>query len=198
MSRLSRGPALVALAVATGLIGAHAQSGRSVSWERARSEVARYRAVADNSGLVDVDAMVSPSVDAENLGALCEARRAAVVRARTAAEQDLAALPPGSDPITDDRRAAIRRRLGAIASFEGKMDEAFGQFADGAAALAPHKDEYPDLRARWLMLEEAAAVASLRLGEIANCIVAHNGDRCIFPIRPGGVHRDPVGARTTP
>ena len=195
MTRLSPASAVVAFVLAAGLIGAHAQSARSVSWERARSEVARYRAVADNSGLVDVDAMVPPSVDAEDLGALCEARRGAVLRARHAAEQDLAALPPGSDPITDDRRAAIRRRLGAIASFEGQMDEALRQFAEAAVLLAPYSREYPDLRARWLMLEEAAAVASLRRGEIANCIVAHNGDRCIFPIRPGGVHRDPAGAR---
>ena len=40
---------------------------RTVNWDRARSEMARYRATVDNSGLVDVDAYISPRVDAEDL-----------------------------------------------------------------------------------------------------------------------------------
>ena len=177
------------------MVTARAQSSRFVNWERARAEVARYRAVPDNSGLVEVDAMVDPSVNSEDLGALCAARRGAVGRATRAAEQELLALPPGRDPVTDDRRAGAYRQLGAVASFQGDMAAALRYFADGAEALAPYVDEYADLRTRWFALEEAAAVASLRQGEIANCILAHNADRCIFPIRPGGVHHDQAGAR---
>jgi hypothetical protein len=64
---------------------------RSVNWDRARAEVARYRATLDNSGLVDVDAYISPRVDAEDLQALCQARRDAEGVARTAAQNSLLA-----------------------------------------------------------------------------------------------------------
>src|SRR5690606_29368802 len=55
------GTVLAALSLAAWLAGTSAalvqsQEGRRVSWERARAEVARYRATVDTSGLVDVDA----------------------------------------------------------------------------------------------------------------------------------------------
>lgn len=101
---------------------------RAVNWERARAEVSKFRAVADNSGLVEVDARISPRVDREDLPALCDARRDATVGARTSAEQDLQALPIGRDPVTDERRASLFRQLGAIASFRGDMVAAAGHF----------------------------------------------------------------------
>jgi hypothetical protein len=38
------------------------------------------------------------------------------------------------------------------------------------------------------------AVASLRLGENANCVHCTNGASCLLPIRPEGVHTDPAGS----
>ena len=40
------------------------------------------------------------------------------------------------------------------------------------------------------------AVAYLRLGESQNCIHHREADRCILPIRRGGIHRDQEGARS--
>jgi hypothetical protein len=173
-----------------------AAPGRAVSWDRARAEIARFRATPDTSGLVDVDAHIAPDVDAEDLEALCTARRTAIGAARTSAQQGLRALPDGRDPITDERRAVLYRQLGAVASFEGDMAEALKQFDAGREALAPYPKEYPDLAAKWLALEEAAAVASLRQGEIENCLVMPGADRCIFPLRPGGVHHHLAGAQS--
>ena len=45
------------------------------------------------------------------------------------------------------------------------------------------------------MLLEALGVANLRRGEIDNCLIMSSPDRCLFPLRPGGVHHNPEGAR---
>lgn len=42
---------------------------------------------------------------------------------------------------------------------------------------------------------ELKAVAHLRLGEQDNCLSNHNKDSCLFPIRDGGVHKNPTGSR---
>ena len=178
-----------------GLAAQREPAKRAVSWDRARAEVSKYRATIDSSGLVDVDAYISPRVDAEDLQALCQARRDAVKLGRATAQGALAALPRGRDPITDDRRAMLRRQLGAIASFEGDMATAREQFEAAREALAPYVDGYPDLKAKWTGLDQAAAVAGLRQGEIENCLAMPNADRCIFPLRAGAVHQHTSGAQ---
>ena len=42
---------------------------------------------------------------------------------------------------------------------------------------------------------ETKAVAFLRLGEQENCLLNHNADSCLLPIRGGGVHVRPDGSR---
>jgi len=49
-----------------------------------------------------------------------------------------------------------------------------------------------ELAAKFL---EIKSVAFLRLGEQENCLLNHNGDSCLFPIRGGGVHLRPEGSR---
>ncbi|WP_167668081.1 CRTAC1 family protein [Mucilaginibacter gossypiicola] len=39
------------------------------------------------------------------------------------------------------------------------------------------------------------AVAYMRLGERANCVLSHNRSSCVFPVREAGVHRDQTGSR---
>ncbi|MBO9573101.1 MAG: VCBS repeat-containing protein, partial [Chitinophagaceae bacterium] len=38
------------------------------------------------------------------------------------------------------------------------------------------------------------AIAWMRLGERSNCISNHSGESCIFPVKGGGVHGDPMGS----
>jgi hypothetical protein len=190
----SVGAGIVAVLATWCVVGAQS-SGRAVSWDRARAETTKYRATVDTSGLVDVDAQISPRVDAEDLDALCAARREAIVTARTTAEAGLRALPAGNDPITDERRATLQRQLGAVASFDGEMARARQHFEAGRDALAPYTREYADLGVKHAVLAQAAAVAALRQGEIENCLVMPSTDRCIVPLRPGGVHHHTAGAK---
>ncbi|MCG8461941.1 MAG: CRTAC1 family protein [Holophagales bacterium] len=44
-------------------------------------------------------------------------------------------------------------------------------------------------------LDAALALGHLRRGEQENCILAHNADACLVPIRGEGVHRAPAGSR---
>lgn len=39
------------------------------------------------------------------------------------------------------------------------------------------------------------AICHLRLGEQSNCILHHTADSCIFPLKGGGIHQDPSGAK---
>ena len=185
---------LLFLACALTLAG-QSPADRAVSWDRARAELAKYRTTPDNSGLVEVDARISTRVDAEDLQALCRARKEAVATARRTAEIALRDLPLGNDPLTDERRAMLHRQLGAVASFEGDMALALKHFTGAHDLLTPYATEYPELRARQLMLADAAAIALLRQGEIDNCLVTPNADRCLFPLRPGGRHHHPDAAR---
>ena len=36
----------------------------------------------------------------------------------------------------------------------------------------------------------------MRMGEVQNCAVMHNADRCLLPIREGGVHKLREGSRS--
>ena len=66
-------PGLVPLVLLGAALAAAPAQDRAVGWERARAELGKYRATLDNSGLVEVDARISPRVDAQDLQALCRA-----------------------------------------------------------------------------------------------------------------------------
>jgi len=189
---------LAALAAALGLLAggapSPAQESRSVIWEKAREATAQYRTVVDTSGLVEVDSFLPPGVDAENLQALCDGRNRAIGLARANAETQLRALILDDDPISNERRAVYLRRLGAIATYEGKIDRAIEHFDASLAALEKWVGEYPDLEPRYLTHKEIVAITNLRRGEIANCLAMPGSDRCLFPLRPGGVHQHLDGA----
>jgi hypothetical protein len=195
MSLLAR---LAAIAVAAAVVPALAQVAggpqRAVNWGKAMEAVSTYRPVVDVSGLVEVDAQIPQGVDAEDLQALCEARGVAVRRARTAGEDELRSYGAGRDPITDARRAELERYLGAVSMFSGDVEAAIAHFERGRAALAPYLEDYPDLRGKANALAEVLGVAHLRRGEADNCLVNPGSDRCLFPLRPGGIHHAPAGA----
>ena len=171
------------------------ERGRSVNWERARAASARYRTVLDLSGLVETDRQIPMAVDAEDLDALCRARRASVGLARKGPETTLRDLGEWRDPAADDLRSAALRTLGAVALFEGDVETAVRRLEAARDALAPYLKEYPDLRPRFFELEQAVGIAHLRRGEMDNCLVNASADRCLFPLRPGGHHHDRSGAR---
>jgi FG-GAP-like repeat/ASPIC and UnbV len=161
-----------------------------VGWAKAGAAFTRFRPVVDLSGLVEVDSELPVSVDAEDLEDLCRARKEAVASARRKAQAGLRELGDWSDPVADERKAALHHTLASVEAFEGDMAAAGRQLERGRDALAG----YPALRPRFLGLEEALGVADMRRGEIDNCLVNPGADRCLFPLRPGGHHHDAAGA----
>jgi len=164
--------------------------GRSVNWARTQGPASLFRPVVDLSGLVEVDIEIPVAVDAEDLEALCRARKLAVASARRKAEAGLREMGDWSDPVADERKAALHHALAAVDAFEGKMDSAVHHLEMGRDALA----KYPTQRSRFLGLQEALGVADMRRAEIDNCLVNPGVDRCIFPLLPGGHHHDTAGA----
>lgn len=49
--------------------------------------------------------------------------------------------------------------------------------------------------AEFIRLQTAKAISHLRLGEQENCLLNHNADSCLLPIRGGGVHLRQEGSR---
>jgi hypothetical protein len=192
---LLAGLLLAGVLTALGTAAQQQQSKSSSSWARVKDVLARYRPVVDTSGFVEVAEAPRPP-NPEDLVALCEAQREGVVLARQRAETELRGIAGWDDPVTIEKRADLYRVLGAVASFEGKMDVAAAEFDRGRETLTSRLAEYPDLRPRILDLLEAAGVASMRQGEIDNCLANPSADRCLFPLRPGGHHGRPRGAET--
>jgi hypothetical protein len=172
-----------------------AEARTDVNWTRARALLSRYRMPVDTSGINEVDSELLPTLDAEDLEALCEGRKASIVSARRRAEALLLEQGDFDDPMTNQARAEAHRRLGSVASFTGDMEAAVAHFDAGLRTLALYAKEYPAARAAHDSLQEAAAVSQMRVGELQNCVVNPSVDRCLFPLRPGGRHQMGTGAR---
>jgi FG-GAP-like repeat/ASPIC and UnbV len=167
---------------------------QGVAWDRAREAITKYRTMLDSSGLVEVGANMAPGVRRDDLQALCTGRRQAIERARDFARSGLRTLVPGDDPITAERTGAFERYLGSVASFTGENDLAAKHFLTGRDALLRMLPDAPSLKRPYLALLLALGTANMRQGETANCLVTPSADRCVFPLRPGGVHRHPEAA----
>jgi hypothetical protein len=94
-----------------------------------------------------------------------------------------------------DNQELVRMRMPyAVAllndgQIEGALDQldALDQGLDRLHITPPAEDV-----SKIMMLR---AVCFLRLGEQQNCLLNHNADSCMLPIRDGGVHKDPRGSR---
>jgi FG-GAP-like repeat/ASPIC and UnbV len=186
---------LVAGGVATVSSWSITAQSQGVAWERARETVGRFRAMVDSSGLVEVGSNIPPNVRRDDLQSLCAGRQEAIVRARKKGEQDLRTLIPGDDPITAEQRGVIERYLGSVASFTGEADEAVRHFQAGRDAVAAMLPDAPGLKKVYLALVVSLGVGHMRQGEANNCLLTPNPDRCLFPLRPGGVHMHPEAAQ---
>ena len=168
---------------------------REVSWGRAREAASGgYRTITDGSGLVEVDADFPLDIDTSNLDAVCRAQDEAVRRATTRAELYLRHLGIDEDPGTSARKAMTRFRLGAIATYQGKMDETIAHLQKARELLEPFTSDFPDIVPPLLAIEEALGTAHLRRGEVENCMHLPNAERCLFPVLPGGRHQRQAGA----
>jgi len=92
-----------------------------------------------------------------------------------------------ADPI---RRLVLRRELASQYVNGGASEPAIAALeqllVDYRGVLPPRDVE---------TLKSDIAFAYFRLGELSNCTWNHNSDACIFPIAPGGVYKEQLGAR---
>ena len=167
-----------------------------VLWEKALEATSQYRTVVDTSGLVEVDSALPLDVNQEDLQSLCEGRNRAIKLSRANSTMQLRSLMLDDDPVSNERRAFYLRRLGSVATYAGEIGDAIGHFEESLESLERWVHEYPDLIPRYLAHKEILAITHLRRGEIDNCLAMSGADRCLFPLRPGGVHQHPDGAET--
>jgi hypothetical protein len=169
---------------------------RSVVWGRAREALGNYRTLTDISGLVDVDSNIPKNIDAENLAAVCQARDEGVRRAKTWNEQLQLGLGIDDDPSTTENRALYATRLASIATYQGDVGTAIKQLTAAIDAMRQYAtDDYPEMKKRYFATDEMLGATWLRAGEVENCLLMPNADRCLFPILPGGVHVKQEGAK---
>ncbi|MFY9825895.1 MAG: VCBS repeat-containing protein, partial [Thermoanaerobaculia bacterium] len=105
--------------------------------------------------------------------------------ARLRAELDRAASPR--------EKLQIQIALGNELVMTGKSEEGVAQLL--AARSAAEKLEAAERGPFLERIGEGLGIAYLRLGEQENCLVHHNADSCLLPIRAGGVHVRPRGAQ---
>ena len=108
-----------------------------------------------------------------------------------AAELDQLHLSADSPPEVSARGGQFLKDIGMLSLYEGKFAEssaAFRRALDIAKALnAP-----PKVRAE---LTALAGIASLRRGEVENCLGCVGPSSCIFPVAKEAVHLKPDGSR---
>ncbi len=94
------------------------------------------------------------------------------------------AVQSSSEP---QKVADLKFRLALHLLQSGLTDDAFKQYQELERYL---KETNLAADERWdLLVRTGKALAHLRAGERANCLLNHNGDSCIFPIQGGGVHQ---------
>ena len=86
----------------------------------------------------------------------------------------------------------VRLTLATELLFAGQTEEALQQFRYVHASSTGDLLRNPGFRRE---LQALQAVAYLRLGEQENCILQHNIDACLFPIRDAGIHQIERGSR---
>ena len=170
-----------------------------VGWDRARAEsrsIARRSTTRASSRSTRASA---PRVDAEDLGALCAGATEAVKTARRTAQAGLAGLPIGATRSPTSAAPGSTGNWAPSRRSRATWPRRVQQFDRGARrARALRARSIRTSQSSTAMLEEAAGVAALRQGEIDNCLVMPNADRCLVPLRPGGVHHHHPPARRRP
>jgi hypothetical protein len=163
-------------------------------WDKARDKTARHREVIDLGGLAEIGFQIPPTLDPQDLDAVCRTRRDGMVSAGERARSELQKLGDWHDPVTDAERARLHRALASVGAFSGDIDGAVTNLEAARQALTPHVESYPDLLPAFTGLQQALGVAQMRQAEVQNCLVNPGADRCLFPLRPGGVHHRTAGA----
>ncbi|QEH35284.1 FG-GAP repeat protein [Aquisphaera giovannonii] len=100
----------------------------------------------------------------------------------------LAHVPPDS-PDAPLQVTQLHLAIGGLFMYEGKFDEAVKEF-EAARDSEPDRGELTQAN-----YEALLGVASLRRGEVDNCVACCREESCIFPLAASVVHTRPAGSR---
>lgn len=126
---------------------------------------------------------MGPIADRSSLVEVRNAVRERATRGKALFQDQIARLPEGSA-----ERSQLQMMVGLLHMYEGEFADAIRWF-DVARA---NNDLPPPLRADLLALR---GVASLRRGEVENCVACVGPSSCLFPIAAEAVHLRPEGSR---
>ena len=131
--------------------------------------------------------------DPASLVELREAIRARGPSGFARIRQELDALPSGSlSPMEQVvREGQLRKQLGLMFMYEGRFAEASASF-EKALEVGRRVGIPPRARAEMTAL---IGIASLRRGELDNCVACLGPSSCIFPIAREAVHTQQSGSR---
>jgi len=164
-------------------------------WNRRTIGGGDYQIVFELSGRSEL-AIYRVSPDPQSIESICDAQKKTEQAAREGVERELQrvqAVPP-------DRRSPVALAMaynakGQVFAYGGEMAASVEQFEKAYAVTRAQAASDPMMGEAADMLEQSIAVANLRRGELDNCLLDHNAERCIFPIRPRGVHQLQLGSQ---
>ncbi len=171
------------------------QSGEDTSgWVRRTPGTGDYQIVAELSGRIEIARYLGASGSGANLRSVCGMKSDAEEIAVEIFEGQLAELATRKrDPKALVETIAAYSGLAQVYSYKGEMAKCI-ESLEAAYKIAADPSLGPDAKSRRLELEELLGVAHLRRGELENCVLDHNADRCLFPIRGAGKHTNTSGA----
>jgi hypothetical protein len=201
--RLFSRSVLVAAALAAALGGA-AAARRTVAQEAPRADVGAlgrpvegdvwtsgprggsYADATELSGRMEVARfLVQPAVS-RGLRGLCEVREEAEELAFAMATTRLAEAERVGTNVPEIVLA--HHDLGQLHSYRGDMADSVRHLDAALRLVRENASRVPGLAEAARYLETILGVAHLRRGEVENCLLHRNVDRCLFPLRPPGQH----------
>ena len=187
--------ALVVAVAPAALLLAQGQAPVDPNWDRRGAGAGDFQTVFELSGRAELG-IYKVSPDPQDLKSICESQLKTEAAAMAGAEAEmaraLAADPTGRSSLDV---AWAHRTVGQVLAYKGEMAASVEQFEKAYAIVRGRVATDPTMAEAAFFLEQSIAVANLRRGELDNCLLDHNAERCIFPIASRGVHQAQLGSR---
>ena len=182
---------LLAAAAAVPVV-AQLEAPPSRTWNLRGTGAGTFRTVIDVSGRDELS-LYSQTRNPKDLDAICAASKETDRLAAEGVAARASAADAQGAALTE--RVIARQALAQIRAYAGDMQTSATEFERAWSLLAAPGQSTPPAAAAQAFLEEAAGVANLRRGEIDNCVLHHNAERCIFPVTGTGIHEDQTGSK---
>lgn len=145
----------------------------------------------DDSGYGVALGSTPPILDRSNLKSCEEALAARYARGVADLEAQLASLDSKRAPANEiaDARSRLQMLRGLLDMYEGRFDQADTWFERASGENPRLSQELSD------NLIALRGVASMRRGELENCVACVGASTCIYPLAPEAVHMNQSGSR---